>query len=104
MALMADHKVAEDNGLYSQISIYPNPATSSDVELKIAGYAGIEEPVDTEVQIMKMTGEVVYSDIVSCGGGCSEYLLNVNKQLPAGLYMVKMKTKGRQHSKRLLVK
>lgn len=91
-------------GLYSQISIYPNPATSNDVELKVGGYDGITESVETEIQIMKMTGEVVFADRISCGGDCSSYLVRINKQLVPGLYMVNMKTNGTRSTKRLLVK
>ena len=89
---------------YSQISIYPNPAKSGDPVLSISGYDGIEESVATDVEIRNLTGEMVFSDKVFCGGDCGVYFMNVNKVLAPGIYIVHLKTNGVRFSKRLLVK
>jgi hypothetical protein len=89
---------------YENVNVYPNPVQSGDPKLTISGYDGIEQPIETEVQIINLTGDVVFEERISCGGNCSEYLMKIDKQLQPGLYLVNMKTDGVRHSKRLLVK
>lgn len=95
---------ARSNEFFSQLSIYPKPAKSHETELSIAGFEGIKQPMVTEVKIIKLTGEFVFSDKISCGGDCGSYLIQVNEQLVPGLYMVNMKTNGLRLSERLLVR
>ena len=95
---------SKDGNMYAEISIYPNPAQSSDRELTISGYERIDETIETHVEIINMTGEVVFAERISCGGNCSAYLMNINKQLVPGVYLVNLKTHGTRFSKRLLVK
>jgi hypothetical protein len=102
--MMAETSTDENATMYSQINVYPNPARSGDPELTIAGYEGIEETIETQVEIINITGDVIFSDRILCGGGCGSYLMNINKQLVPGVYLVNMKTKGVRISKRLLVK
>lgn len=87
-----------------QVSIYPNPATANERELMIAGYEGIDETIETDVEIVNMTGDVVFSERVLCGGDCASYILKINKQLVPGVYLVNLKMKDARFSKRLLVK
>ena len=89
---------------FAEISIFPNPAQTGDGALTISGYDGIRESIETNVQIMNMTGEVIFSETISCGGDCSAYLMNLNKQLVPGIYLVKLKTNKSTFSRRLLVK
>ena len=103
-ATMASQSISSEQKLYEQISVYPNPAKSGDPELTISGYEGIEETIETQVQIINMTGDVVFEERISCGGNCGSYLLDVDKQLVPGVYLVNMKTNGVRTSKRLLVK
>ena len=93
-----------ESDLYSRISIYPNPARSGDPELTISGYEGIDKTIETQVEIINITGDVVFAERILCGGNCSSYLMNVNKQLVPGVYLVNMSTNGVRSSKRLLVK
>ena len=97
-------RMTTEEDLYSQINVYPNPAKSGDPQLTISGYEGIKKTIETEVQILNMTGEVVFGDRISCGGDCGSYLVNINKQLVPGVYLVRMKTNGVTSAKRLLVK
>jgi ELWxxDGT repeat protein len=87
-----------------QISVYPNPAQSGDAQLSISGYEGIQQSVETQIEIINLTGEVIYAEKISCGGDCGSYLVNINKELVPGVYLVNMKTEGLKVSKRLLVK
>jgi hypothetical protein len=89
---------------FAAINVYPNPAQSGDPVLTISGYDGIGESIETSVQIINMTGEVILSETISCGGNCSAYLMNLKKQLVPGVYLVKLKTNNSSFSRRLLVK
>jgi hypothetical protein len=88
---------------YSQLDIYPNPAAGGD-ELMVSGYGQFDQAVETEVEIVNLTGEIVFSEKFRCGGDCAGYVLNLEKQLVRGLYLVNLKTNGAKFSKRLLVK
>lgn len=89
---------------YARINVYPNPVQSGDPALTISGYETINENVETQVEIVNMTGEVVISDRISCGGDCGAYLMNLNGKLVPGIYLVKLSTNGVALSRRLLVK
>lgn len=89
---------------FLQIDIYPNPGQSGHPELTIAGYERVEEFVEKQVEIINMTGEVVFANRKLCGGNCSTYLMNANKQLVPGVYPINMKTKDTRRSRRLLMK
>ena len=54
--------------------------------LTISGYEGIEETIETQVEIINMKGEVVFAERIQCGGNCGTYLMNVNKQLVPGAH------------------
>ena len=93
-----------ESDLYSRITIYPNPARSGEPELTISGYEGIERTIETHIEIINITGDVIFAESILCGGNCSSYLMNINKQLVPGVYVVKMETNGVTSAKRLLVK
>lgn len=97
-------RTSTEEELYSQISVYPNPVKSGDPQLTISGYEGIEKIIETHVEIMNMTGEVVFKENVLCGGNCGSYLMKINEQLVPGVYVVNMETNGVRTAKRLLVK
>jgi hypothetical protein len=90
--------------LFSQINIYPNPS-KTDSRLKISGYRAIREKTDTSVEIISMTGEIVYTGKIKCGGNCEDdYPVEIQGQMVPGLYVVNLVTNGKRHVKRLLVK
>lgn len=70
----------------------------------MSGYEGIAETVETQVEIINLTGEVIYAERIRCGGDCGTYLMNINQELVQGVCMVNMRTGGVRFSKRLLVK
>jgi large repetitive protein len=104
MASGDDSNASQEKSLFSQINIYPNPVQSGDPDLTISGYERMEVPVETDIEIMNLTGEVVFAERIRCGGNCSTYLMNLNKQLVPGVYLVNLKTNGFRNSRRLLVK
>jgi hypothetical protein len=100
MMSIADNNQASK---YSTLAIYPNP-TQRGEQLKISGFAEITENVETAVEIMNMTGDVIYSERIMCGGNCPDYPVNINRELPPGVYVVNLTTNGWRNTKRLLVK
>lgn len=90
--------------MYSQINVYPNPAHTGEPQLTISGYEEIAKVTEAQIQIINMTGEVVFTDRVSCDGDCSAYLIKLNKQLVPGIYVVNIHLNGFRIAKRLLVK
>ena len=94
----------EESALFSQINIYPNPVQGQESKLQLSGYERITERVQTRIEIFNMTGEEVFSEAIYCGGDCSAYLVDINKQLVPGVYIVHLKTNGARVSQRLFVK
>ena len=94
----------EDEFLHSQINVYPNPFESANTRLIVGGYRGLTKQIETDLEIINMTGEVVFAEQISCGGDCSDYLVNLNKQLAPGVYLVTLKTNGLKKLQRLVVK
>jgi hypothetical protein len=95
---------AQDEELHSQINVYPNPAESGDVELRVSGFDNISKTTETQIEILNVTGEIIYSEKVYCGGDCTTLLMKINKQLVRGVYLINLKTNGTRISQRLLVK
>lgn len=71
---------------------------------RLAGYDAITETIHTDIEIINMTGEIVFAARVSYGAGCSTYLMKMNKKLVPGLYVFNMNTNGVRSSKHLLVR
>lgn len=84
------------------ISIYPNPAPSGRTALTIVGH-GDKDRTETLVEIISITGEVIYSEKINCDGNCDSYAMQVKKNLLPGVYMVRVKNKENRALKRLLI-
>jgi hypothetical protein len=94
----------DEKTMYSEINIYPNPVSAGNDELRISGYEGINETIESHVEIINLTGGVVYQERIRCGGDCSTYLMDIHEQIVPGVYMLNMRTNRTRYSKRLLVK
>lgn len=105
-ALVVNFTIEETTGetQFAQIALFPNPLRSSDRELFISVLEMSEQTINTLVEIVNITGVVVFADRISCVGGCRDYSMIINKPLPPGVYLVNMETNGSRLSKRLLVK
>jgi hypothetical protein len=99
-----ENTTAGEKDLYSTMSVFPNPARSGDRELTISGYDGVGIAVATTVEIINMTGDVVFAERLSCGGDGSSYVMRINKHLVPGVYLVRLNTKRSRYLERLLVK
>lgn len=96
-------RTSTEADVYPQIEMYPNPVRSRDRELTISGYERIQNTVETYVEIITMTGDVVFAETIQCGGGCNSYLMKLNRELIPGVYLIRMRTNDRHYLKRLLV-
>lgn len=83
--------------------IYPNPLQTDDLKLTISSYERIEKAGETHVEIMNVTGTIVFSETIQCREGCSSYLVKLKKKLMPGVYLVSMKANDKRYLKRLLV-
>lgn len=84
--------------------LFPNPATSGVGELTISGYQETVGPRETTIEVLRMTGDRVYSGKVSCKAGCEEFSLSIDRELRPGVYIVNVESNGKRQSKRLVVK
>jgi hypothetical protein len=101
---LATANATSEAQLYSQINVFPNPTDGADPQLTISGYEGIESVVETHVEIVNVTGEVIYAERIQCGGDCITYLMPLKTNLKPGVYLINMNTNGTRYIKRLLVK
>lgn len=103
IALVSGETFVAQPEVFNAISVYPNPAQAGTTELRVAGYQGIDQEIRTEVSITDFMGNVVFSDAISCGGDCGEYPLTIGRQLPQGLYLIKLRSGDNVRTQRLVV-
>ncbi len=94
---------AGENGA-GNLNIFPNPLQGGTGELTISGYEGVSEKIQSTVQIISMTGEIVYFEEGFCEANCNGFLLNIHKEFTRGVYLLKVTINGKRFSKKLLVK
>jgi hypothetical protein len=107
MSMESNKSVAENLEEVSEddlVQVFPNPAPGGSKELTISGYEGIEGRRDTRIEVVRMTGELVFSERVMCEANCRGFSLSVSKEIPAGVYVVNIISNGTRHTKRLVVK
>jgi hypothetical protein len=103
MSTESDKLVAESNES-ELVQVFPNPAPGGSKELTISGYEGIEGRRDTRIEVVRMTGEVVFSERVMCEADCRGFSLSVSEEIAPGVYVVNVISNGTRHTKRLVVK
>ncbi len=86
-----------------ELVIYPNPAPSDVAMLHITSGNAAGRSQGT-IEIMRMTGEMVYAKPFICPGNCGDHEVAVDKKLTPGVYMVKMTANGKTTVRRLLVR
>lgn len=97
----ASARMVDDRSL--GIAVYPNPANAGLTELSLE-VMPVMRSVSTRIVIRNLTGEIVYDGNVNCNGNCNGYTFQVDSPLPAGLYLVDIRTEGvPRQTHRLLV-
>ncbi len=93
----------KDEGDYAP-QIFPNPAGTDADALMIRTAHGWNMEGLYAVDIHRVTGEMVYSNQVSCENGCEEYSVPVAGVLTPGVYIVTISSNGKRAAMRLLVR
>lgn len=107
MSTEADAMMAEDVNDLSQVQsleVFPNPATSGAGELTISGYQRADGPRETVVEVLRMTGEMMFSEKIMCEAGCDGFSVSIANEIPPGVYLVNVVSNGERQTRRLLVK
>lgn len=90
--------------LTDNITVSPNPVTSRDVTLSVTG-ALLSSLQDAQVNVVSMTGEVIYSEAVQCqGADCVSRLITFQRDVRPGIYMVNVWSKGKRYATKLIVR
>ena len=87
-----------------EISLYPNPAQQGSFTLTVSGYDGIEERNEANVEIVDMTGQIIYFHKIICEINCNKILIDIGKEFTSGVYMVNATINRKRFSKRLVVR
>lgn len=85
----------------TNIEIYPNPAPMGQTEFMISGG---QRTSPTAIEIISITGEVVYSQVGDCEGDCDVYAVKIQEHLIPGVYLVRIRNNENSTLRRLLVK
>lgn len=107
MSMQSDAMMSEDVDQFSEqqtLEVFPNPATSGVGELTISGYQRFDGPRETVVEVLRMTGEMMFSEKIFCAAGCDGFSVSVKKEIPPGVYLVNVVSNGERQTRRLLVK
>lgn len=84
----------------AQMKLFPNPNSGSHINVEVP--EGLEG--DYAVQIIDMTGKVVYSDLLNLG---KSRLINIsfeNDQLPTGIYLLNLNQTDKIYRSRFIVR
>lgn len=90
---------ADENGL---VQLTPNPVKDGRVTVKSQGLV-FGAGATMRVQVLSLTGEVVYTTDLECGSGCETVDVNLSNDVKPGIYILKGSTGGQQFLKRLVV-
>ena len=107
MSMQSDASTAEqldEFGTQETLEVFPNPAVSGTGDVTISGYQRMGGARETVVEVMRMTGEMMFTEKIVCQTGCDGFSVSVTKDLPPGVYLVNVVSNGERQTKRLLVK
>ena len=68
------------------IAVYPNPVTGNTFTLQLNNVAS----GNYTIMLINAFGQIVFTDAISYPGGSGSQLINVNRRLAPGLYLLKM--------------
>jgi ELWxxDGT repeat protein len=102
--MMVASETTEESSLESKtIQLAPNPVTNGRVTLTTEGLT-FTEGSTMNVQLLSLTGEVVYKHEVSCDTDCSQVDLDFSSTVRPGVYIIKGSADGQTFMKRLIVR
>lgn len=87
-----------ENSLNNSIHIYPNPVLSGKTHVEI----NLSEASNVNIEILDVHGKLVFSQTINVNGGLSNNQIDF-KELPAGMYYIRIKTKNLTIIKKLIL-
>ncbi len=87
-----------------EISIFPNPAQQGKVFLTVSGNDVIGARKEANVEIVEMTGQIIYSQKIFCEINCNIISIDIDKAFTSGVYMVNATINRQRFSRRLVVR
>ncbi len=96
--------MTNETSTVQEMEVFPNPTETGTAHLTVSGYPLVGEGFETRIDVLRMTGEVVYSRLFTCEGDCGTYDISIDQGLTPGVYMVNVLSNGKRSSRRLLVK
>lgn len=85
------------------ITLSPNPLLHGKITFTIFSNATFSDDDNVVVEIVDVTGHVLYTERIYCSEGCTLMTINSERHLPAGVYMVSINTNTSRSTKRLIV-
>jgi hypothetical protein len=85
----------------AELAMYPNPYREGMITITFPVFSATTQRVN--VQIVDMTGQIVFNSEVLCEGDCGTVSVIPDKKFPAGMYMVNAINDRKRYLKKLMV-
>jgi len=96
------HTGIEDTPGGQHLSVYPNPVQGGPVRIRSAGYRTNGE---TYLTVTNLAGETVCSEAVAVSGnGSVDHFLQIDGQLPSGIYILTLRSENNSETVRLVIR
>ncbi len=96
------HTGIEDPPGGQHLSVYPNPVQGGPVRIRSAGYRTDGE---TYLTVTNLAGETVCSEAVAVSGnGSVDHFLQIDGQLPSGIYFLTLRSENNSETVRLVIR
>lgn len=86
----------------SQLRIWPNPLAEGDLNLVLAGLR--EEETSVQLDMIDLEGRVIANERIPVQNGTLNAQLTADRQLPAGTYLLTLRTAVRSWTERVVVR
>lgn len=96
------HTGIEDTSCRQPLSVYPNPVKGGPVRIRSAGY---RTNAETYLTLTNLAGETICSEAVAVSSnGSLDHLLQVDGQIPSGIYILTVRSENNSETVRLVIR
>jgi len=99
--LQMEEVVSEQPTVGSELVLWPNPNRGEELFLSMAGLQSSDGKVT--IDVVNMFGEKVLGRTIAIGDGGLNTVLELDKQMASGLYLVNLTADGKTITKRLVI-
>ncbi|MBT1699017.1 PQQ-dependent sugar dehydrogenase [Fulvivirgaceae bacterium PWU4] len=99
--LAPDPQEIKNNGV---VSLFPNPAKEGTATLTISYEGAPGQAGKAIVYIVNVTGQVIFSKIITCEDNCKRISVDLGRRLPSGVYAINAVIAQKQFTRRWLVR